>query len=141
MDSMIANERRRGRKSRTPMTSTMITLDNLSLFQLCLGHTAYAIRTEISIPRLNTLQTAQILVALLLPFGDQILVGDLFVDAKVIKLATDGLALVEQVVNVAGLLVVDLEDGPENFCFTLALVGGCLGFAHFLVELVKCGLD
>lgn len=90
------------------MAAAVHTLDDLSLLELGLGHAAHAVRAKVGVPSLDTLQTAQVLVALLLPLGDQVRVGDLLVDAKVVQLATDGLALVEQVVDIARLLVVHL---------------------------------
>ena len=47
------------------------------LFQFGLGHSADAVRTEVGVPGLNAPQTAQVLVALLLPLSDQVFVGDL----------------------------------------------------------------
>lgn len=91
------------------MAAAVHALDDLALLELGLGHAAHAVRAEVGVPGLDALQAAQVLVALLLPLGDQVRVGDLFVDAKVVQLAADGLALVEQVVDIARLLVVHLS--------------------------------
>lgn len=119
----------------------MHTLDHFALLQFRLGHSAHTIRAEICVTRLNAPQTAQVLVAGLFPLGDEIGVGDLLVDAVVVEFARDGLALVEQVVDVARLLVVYLEDGPEHLGLAFAFVRRRLGLAHLLLQLVKRGLD
>lgn len=101
--------------TRTPSTSAMHTLHHSALLQLRLGHPAYAVRSEVRVSRLDASQAAQILVARFLPFGDQICVGDLFAHTIVVELPADGLASIEQIVDVSGLLMVDLENGPERF--------------------------
>lgn len=91
----------------------MNALNNTALLQFRFRHAANAVRTEIGVARLNATQTAQILVARLLPFGNQIRVGDLLAYAVLVQFATDGLTPIEQIVDVPGLLVMDFEDGPQ----------------------------
>ena len=94
------------------MTSAMHTLDNSSLFQFRFWHTTNAVGAEIGVPGLDAPQTAQILVALLLPLGDQICVGDLLVGAIIVKFLRDRLTFVVQIVNVSRLLVMQFKYGP-----------------------------
>lgn len=127
--------------SRTSMTSTMNTLDDFSLFQLCLRDTTHTIRSEIGVTRLNAPQAAQILISGLFPLGDEISIGYLLVDAIVVELLGNGLAFIVQIVDVPRLLVMDLEYGPENLGLALAFVWRCFGFAHLLLEFVQRRLD
>lgn len=55
-------------------------------FKLALGNSAYAICSKVSVARLNAPQTAQIFIALFLPFGNQIFVCIALFDAIFIKL-------------------------------------------------------
>lgn len=100
----------------------MDTLDDAALFQLRLGHPADAVSPKVGVPRLDAPQAAQVLVAGLFPLGDQIPVGDLLLQAVLVQLAADCFPPVEQIVNVARLLVVDLEDGPQRLRDAFALV-------------------
>ena len=92
--------------------STVDTLDYPALLQLVLGHPADAIGGEVGVPGLNAPQAAEVLVALLLPLGDQGRVGDFLLgksrlsrlnmksshlDTVVVELPGDGLTTVEQV--------------------------------------------
>ena len=63
----------------------MHTLDDLSLLELGLWHPADAVGREVGVPGLDASQAAQVLVALLLPFGDQVAVGDLVLQAVVVQ--------------------------------------------------------
>lgn len=56
--------------STASMAAAVHTLDDFSLLELGLGHAAHAVRSKVGVPSLDTLQTAQVLVALLLPLGD-----------------------------------------------------------------------
>ena len=78
---------------------------------------------------------------MLLPLGDQGGVGDAILDAVVVQLAGDGLALVEEVEDVPRSLVVDLEDRPECLRSALALVRLGLRLAHLRVQLLDGRLD
>lgn len=146
----------------------MHTLDDTALLKLGLRHTTYAARAEVGVTRLNAAQAAQILVARLFPFCNQIGIGDLLLDAVVVEFTADCLAPIEQVVYVARLLMVHLEYGPQRFAdtFTLVRVGfgwkwttmrrrllsqrvvagcGCSPsvhtFAHFLFQFFERWLD
>jgi len=83
------------------VTPAMHALDYFALLELSLWHATYAIRREVCVARLYTSKTAEILVAGLLPFGYQVLVGYALVDAVVVELPANRLALVEELVNVA----------------------------------------
>jgi hypothetical protein len=72
------------------------------LLQLVLRHAADAVGGEVGVPGLDAAQAAQVLVALLLPLGDQCRVGYLLPDAVVIQLPRDGLPAVEQIEQVSG---------------------------------------
>ena len=48
----------------------------------------------------------------------------------------NGLSLVEEVENVSGFLVVDLENWPEGLAFSLALVRIGLCLSHLLFQLL-----
>lgn len=130
-------------------------MNNLTYhFKLALGNSAYAICSKVSVARLNAPQTAQIFIALFLPFGNQIFVCIALFDAILIKLcerkqqvnhfhkqienkhyqteshhytSTDGLSLVEKVENVTAALVMKSEDWPQRLNFTFALMW--LGFS------------
>ena len=94
----------------------MDTLDYPALLQLVLGHPADAVGGEVGVPGLDTPQAAEVLVALLLPLGDQGRVGDFLLgksrlsrlnmksshlDTVVVELPGDGFTTVEQVENVS----------------------------------------
>lgn len=91
----------------------MDALDDLPFFQLGLGHSTDAVCSEVRVARLDASQAAKVLVAGFLPLRYQIGVGDSFFQAIFVEFAGDDLAAVEHVVNVAGFLVVYLEDGPK----------------------------
>ena len=90
----------------------MNAFNNLPLFKLALGHAANTVGVKVRLAHLNAAQTAQVLVALLLPLGDKIAVGVSFSQAELEERLADGAPLVVQVINIARLLVVDFEDGP-----------------------------
>ncbi len=70
---------------RATPASTMYALDDFAFFQLGLGNAANAVGGEVGISCLDAAQTAQVLVALLLPLGDQVAVGDLLLEAIVVQ--------------------------------------------------------
>ena len=111
----------------------MNAFDHLTSLQLRLGDSADAVGAEVGVASLNTPQATQVLVALLLPFGDEILVGDRLVDAVIVQLATDGFAAVIQVVDVARFLIVDFEHRPQRLHNPLALVRVTFRLPHLLV--------
>ena len=126
--------------SRTAVTATVHALDHAALLELGLGHSAHTIGAKVGITRLYAPQTAQVLVALLLPLGNEVSVGDLLRNAVVVELLGDGLALVVQIVDVARLLMMNLEYGPEHLGLALALVRRHLGILHLHLQLVQCRL-
>ena len=64
----------------------MDALDDLALLELGLGHAADAVGGEVGVARLDAAEAAEVLVALLLPLGDQVLVRDLVLHAVVVQL-------------------------------------------------------
>lgn len=101
---------------------TMDAFDDASFFQLGLGHSANAVCAEIGVTRLYAAQAAEVFVAGFLPFGNQIGVGDLLCNAVIVQFTTDGLATVEQIVNVTRFLMVNFEYWPQRFGDTFAFV-------------------
>lgn len=123
------------------MATTVDALDHFALFQLGLGNAANAVGAKVGVSRLDASEAAQVLVALLLPFGDQVLVGYVLVETVLVQLLADGVALVVEIVNVSGLLVMDLEDGPKRFRLAFALVWRRLRLAHLLLQLLERRLN
>ena len=64
----------------------MDALHDLALLQLVLGHAADAVGGEVGVPGLDAAEAAQVLVALLLPLGDQVGVGHLVLQAVLVQL-------------------------------------------------------
>jgi hypothetical protein len=87
--------------STTP-TPTAHALNLLVLLQLLARHAADTRAIEVRLLRLNAPQAAQLLVALLLPFRDQIRVRIAVLQQPVVQLLADGFFLVVEVVDVAG---------------------------------------
>lgn len=84
---------------------------------------AYAPLPKITVPLAYTLHTTQSLKPRLLPFGYEICVCPFFTETVVVELTRDLSFLVEELVDVAGHLVVELEDGPESLGFAFAFDG------------------
>lgn len=101
------------------------------------GHATEAARAEVGVARLYAAEAAQILVARFLPLGYQIGVGNLLLEAVVVQLLTDCLALVEEIVDVAALLMMNAKDWPERLDAPLALVRLDLHLAHLLIEILE----
>jgi hypothetical protein len=110
-------------------------LNFLVLLHLLLGHAADARGPEVGFLGLDAPGAAQLLVALLLPLGDQHGVCVAVLQQVVVQLLADGLLLVVHFVDVARALVGDLEDGPCHLVLLLALVRGVLGVLHLVLEL------
>ena len=91
-----------------------MTLDELVVGELVVGHATYAGGVEVGFGCLDAAQTAELLVPWLLPLGNQVGVGVALLEQPVVQLARDGLALVKEVVDVPRPLVVYLEDGRER---------------------------
>jgi hypothetical protein len=85
-----------------PPAAAVDALHDPALLQLVLRHPADAVGGEVGVPGLDTAQAAQVLVALLLPLGDQGRVGDLLLDAVVVQLPGDRLPPVVQIEQVSG---------------------------------------
>lgn len=117
----------------TAATATVHTLHDATLFQLRFRYATYTICAEIGIARLDATQAAKILIAGLLPLGYQVTIGNLLFEAIVIELATYGFPAIEQVVDVACLLVVNLENWPKRFRNAFAFVWLRFCLPHFLL--------
>lgn len=78
-------------------------------FQLAFGDPTDAVGPEVGVPRLDAAQAAEVLVALLLPLGDQVLVGVSFLDAVLVELCKKA-----DVIS-AGSSQEAFEDSPRNF--------------------------
>lgn len=111
----------------TTATPAVDTLHHSTFFQLRFRHPANAVRSEVRVPRLDAAQATEVLVAGLLPLGYQVGVRYLLPHTIIEEFPADGLSSVEQVVDVSGLLVVYLEDGPQTLVDPLALVAFCFG--------------
>jgi len=91
----------------------MDALDNLSLLKFSFWDATNAVGSEVSVAGLNASKAAEILVARFLPFSYEVGVSDAFFQAVFIELAGYDFATVEHVVDVAGFLVMNLEDRPQ----------------------------
>jgi hypothetical protein len=100
----------------------MYTLYNTSLLQLGFGHSTNAICSKIGVSRLYTPKAAQIFITGFLPFCNQISIGNFFFQTIIVQLTADGFSAIEQIIDVTGLLVVDLKDGPQGFIDAFAFV-------------------
>ena len=63
----------------------MDALDYPALLQLALGHAADTVGREVGVAGLDAPEAAQVLVALLLPLGDQVAVSNLLLDAVLVQ--------------------------------------------------------
>ena len=59
---------------------------DIYLFELAFRYATNAVGSEVRVAHLDAAQAAQVFIALLLPFGDQILVGNVLFDAVVVQL-------------------------------------------------------
>ena len=73
--------------TRTSPAAAVDALDDLALLELGLGHAADAVGGEVGVAGLDAPEAAEILVALLLPLGNQVPVRDLLLDAEIVQLA------------------------------------------------------
>ncbi len=71
--------------ARAPPAAAVDAFDDLPLLQLGLGHPADAVGGEVGVPGLNAAQATEVLVALLLPLGDQVGVRYLVLQAVVVQ--------------------------------------------------------
>ena len=104
----------------------MRALDDPAHFQLAFGDPADAVCPKIGVSSLNAPQAAQVLIPLLFPFCNQVFICIAFFNTVLIQFSAYGFLLVEEVKDVAGLLVMDPEDGPQRFHFPLSFVRFCL---------------
>lgn len=100
----------------------MYTLDDFSLFQLRLGHSTNAVRSEVCVASLNAAEAAEIFIARLLPLGYQIGICYAFFQAVFVEFLWYNFAAVIHVVDIPGFLMVDLENGPEGFVNSFAFM-------------------
>lgn len=85
----------------TAVAATADTLNRLVLLELRLGHSADTCGIEIRFFRLDTAQATQLLIALLLPLGNQVRIGILVLEQEIIKLLRDCFFLVVKFIDVS----------------------------------------
>lgn len=127
--------------ARTSSASTMGAFNDPSDFQLALGDSADAVGSEVGVSCLDATQAAQVLVALLLPLGNQVLVCIALLYTVLIQLSADGFPFVEEVVDVSTPLMMQPENWPEGLHLSFPLMRLCFSFSHFLIQLVQSGLN
>lgn len=98
-----------------PFPALILLSPSSSPLQNRLRHPTNTRRTKIRLLGLNTPDTAQLLIPLLLPLSDQRRIRVAVLQQPVVELAADGVLGVEEVVDVAAALVGDAVDGPEGF--------------------------
>jgi len=130
-----------GALTRTSSTSAVDALYNFTFFKLRFRHSTDAVRAVVGVVRLNAAQTAQILIARLLPLCNQILVGYVLLYTVLVQLSADRLASVEEIKDISRLLIVYAQYRPESFCLSLPLMRVCLGFFHFLIQFIQSGFN
>lgn len=84
---------------------------------------------------LDTAQAAETLIALLLPFGDEVTVSMSLVKAELIQLLGYLLPVVVKVIKISAPLVIDLEDGPQCLALPSPIMRIILSFSHLGMEL------
>lgn len=99
--------------TRTSSASTVGAFNDPSNFQLALGDSADTVGSKIGISSLDATQAAQILIALFLPLGNQVLVCISFLYTVLIELSADGFPFVEEVKDVSTPLMVQPENWPK----------------------------
>jgi len=87
--------------SGTSAASAMNAFHHFAFFKLALRHSTNAVRLKVGVPSLDTTKAAQILIALLLPFGDQVRICYSFFHTIVIQFPTNGFPPIEQVIHIA----------------------------------------
>ncbi len=121
-------------------TPACITLQQLITLEAGLRHSANAHAAEIR-AILNAENTAELLVAVLLPLRDQIRVSEFLPQQEIVQLPRNFLFYVIQIVNEARALVIDHEYFPGGLDLALADVGLLLGVSHLLLEFGEFGFD
>lgn len=103
----------------------MNALHDLSLLQLGFGDSADTICGEVRVSRLDATQAAQILIARFLPFGDEVGIGYSFFQAILVQLSRNDFAAHKHIVDVAGFLMMDFEDGPQRLVDSFSFMRFC----------------
>lgn len=127
--------------ARAAPAATVCALDDATHFQLAFGNPANAVGAKVGVPSLNAAQAAQVLIALLLPLCNQVFVCIAFFNAVFIEFSAYGFPFVKEVKDIAGLLVMDPEDGPQRFHFPLPLMGFSFSFSHLLIQFIQRWFD
>lgn len=86
------------------------------------------------IGRLDATQAAQPLIAALFPFCDQVLIRVSMSKAELVAFPGNRTVLVELFVDIATPLVMDPEDGPQEFIPPLALAVRVFCLPHLLLQ-------
>lgn len=102
---------------RATSASAANTLDLFGILHIRSRYSADACAVEVGLLRLDASKAAKLLVALLLPLGDQHRVRISVLQQPIVQLLADGLLLVVQLVDVAAALVSDLEYLPLRLVF------------------------
>ena len=84
-DALIGVDSAKMRSAGTSSAPTVYALDNLPLLQLGFRDSANAVGGEVSVSGLDASEAAEVFVALFLPLGDQVAVGDLVLDTVLVK--------------------------------------------------------
>lgn len=92
--------------TRAASAATVGALNDPSNFQLALGDSANAVGPEVGITSLDATQATEVLIALLLPLGDQVLVRVAFFYAVIIELSADCFSFVKQIKDVSTPLMM-----------------------------------
>lgn len=100
----------------------MHAFDYFSLFQLSLGHSADAVGAEVSVAGLYAAEAAEALIAGFLPFSNQVGISYSLLQAVVVEVLGYDFAAVIHVVDISGLLMMDLENWPQGFVDALSFV-------------------
>ena len=122
-------------------TPTMLTLNNLPLFELTLRHPTDAGRSERVRLLLDAHHAAKPFIPLFLPLRDQRPVRPLLPEAVLIELLRDLLLLVIQLIDVPASLVMQAVDRPQGFALAAALMRLIFRVLHLVGELKKSLLD
>lgn len=119
--------------ARAAPAATVRALNDATHFQLAFGNPANAVRPKVGVPSLNAAQAAQVLVALLFPLCNQVFVCVAFFNAVFIEFSAYGFPFVKEIEDIASFLMMNPEDGPQRFYFSLSLMGFSFSFPHLLI--------
>jgi len=118
-----------------------LTSGSVGVFEFLSRHSTDAIRAKVGVPHLDAPQTTQVFIALFLPLRDQRLVCDPLLKAVVVQLSRDGFPLVEEVIDIATPLVMDLKDRPQGLSLAFAFVCLRLRVPHLCLQFLECRLN